>query len=129
MLELAHENINEDLRYLQGAYGQNEEGEIQKMKDSILKKLKRLSPGEMNGINNVVDDLGEHHAEPKDMAKVMANHWSDTFGPSQCDEALLKEWLSIVFPQLGPDMWDTGMLHRSQRTGRSKKNTSSCKRQ
>ena len=112
VIELARENISEDLRELQGSRSEQSEGEVKTSKESILRKLSRLSPGEACNINCVVDDEGEHHSTPQDMARALCEHWQKVFVHADCDEDLLKEWLSKLFPHSSPGVWNTGLLNK-----------------
>jgi len=111
VVELASENINEDLKDLQNSVQESEEGENRISKDSIMRKLKRLSPGEASNITCIIDDAGEHHTSPQEMAQTLCDHWKEVFGPSGCNEGLLREWCSKLFPEVSPGIWDTKLLH------------------
>ena len=69
-VSLAREDINDDLVELQRTRGTREQDEPVKSKESILRKLKRLSPGEATSICCVVDDAGDYHSSPEAMARV-----------------------------------------------------------
>ena len=118
VIELARENINEDLRDLQGSMKESGEGETNASKESILRKLKRLSPGEASTINCVIDDAGEQHTSPQEMAETLCNHWKNVFGPSGRNGDLLSDWLSELFPQVSPGVWEPVYLIRGMWIGR-----------
>ena len=89
-LELAHEDINHDLRELQQGRGDLEEEDTGRIEENILRKLKRLSPGEVCSIGSVIDDAGNISGDPDEMARILRDHWSKVFGPSGCDAQLLR---------------------------------------
>ena len=46
------------------------------------------------------------------MAQALSDHWKQVFQPSGCNEGLLREWFSKLFPQVSPGVWDTRMLDK-----------------
>ena len=118
VIELAHENIREEIHELSHGDEQREEGELARSKDSILKKLKRLSPGEASSITCIIDDLGQFHSSPQDMAHVQKSYWECVFGPGECSSTTLRSWLDTLFEQSGEDSWNTGLLNRQHKDWR-----------
>ena len=112
-LELAHQDINNDLRELQQARHDSEEEDTGRSRENILRKLKRLSPGEACTIGSVIDDAGTISGDPEEMAKTLREHWAKVFGPSGSNVQLLKDWMSQLFPQVEPGVWNTGLLSKS----------------
>ena len=112
VMDLAKKDINRDLQNLRHLPPEAGDCERSLFKDSILKKLKRLSPGEAATITCVVDDEGEHHVSPQEMAKALCKHWQEVFGPSSCNVPGLHSWLSRLFPVAPNGGWITGMLAR-----------------
>ena len=108
----AREDINADLADLRSSRGDEDQDEHVKSKDSILRKLKRLSPGEASVIGCVADDLGNFHNAPEAMAKVLCDYWSKVFGPSDSDVRLLKTWMNQLFPENSDGSWISGILHK-----------------
>ena len=111
--ELAREEISQDLRDLQNAGSDQDAEEKHVSKDSIIKKLKRLSPGEACAINCIIDDNKHLHNSSHDMARILVGHWKNVFSESQSDSTLLKDWLNVLFPSTDHNAWDTGMLDKS----------------
>ena len=109
-VSLAREDINDDLVELQRTRGTREQDEPVKSKESILRKLKRLSPGEATSICCVVDDAGDYHSSPEAMARVLCEHWAKVFGPSEADTQMLKIWMDRLFPKNDDAGWVSGML-------------------
>ena len=48
-------------------------------KENILTKLKRLMPGCSAGINAMSDKEGNVTTDPKEIAKLLRDHWAETF--------------------------------------------------
>ena len=111
-IELAHEDINNDLRALQETTNSSGDEDIGRAKENILRKIKRLSPGESCSIGAVINNDGDISNVPEEMAKTLCDHWARVFGPSSCETPLLKSWLSQLFPQVDHEVWNTGLLDR-----------------
>ena len=112
VIDLAHEDIRENIQELNHGDRNMREGELARAKDSIIKKLKRLSPGEMSSIACIIDDLGQFHSSPQDMAHVQKLHWEKVFGPGECSSATLRSWLDTLFSKNEDGTWQTSMLNR-----------------
>jgi len=110
IVELAHEDIRQHINDLQASTQGQAEGETSRAKECILRKLKRLSPGEASCITCIVDDNGVHHTSPPAMAGSLKNHWGEVFGPAGCNTDLLKDWLSTLFPRDEQGGWNTSLL-------------------
>ena len=110
IVELSRDAINCDIRELSK---QSKDGgaERSNAKDHILRKLKRLSPGEMSSINCIIDDDGSFHTSPREMASALCKHWQEVFSPTECDSQLLKDWMNTLFSSTGSDSWDTKLCN------------------
>ena len=107
-VELAREDIGNDIANLR-ASGSGESNERIQQKEHILKKLRRLSPGETNQLKCLVDDEGNLHTDAKNMAKALCKHWREVFCKVPCDDSKFREWMDILFEKSGDARWNTGL--------------------
>jgi len=107
-VELAREDIGNDIANLRSS-GDDESNERIQQKEHILKKLRRLSPGETNQLKCVVDEEGNLHTEAKNMAKALCKHWREVFCKVPCNDPKLREWMDILFEKAGDARWNTGL--------------------
>ena len=107
IVELAREEIAQEVHALQAQHGNGEDGDRVGHKEHILRKLKRLSPGEASSIQNIQDDQGEVHSDPRAMAKALCDHWKTVFGHVSCNVDLLHKWLTDLFPSGAQGGWET----------------------
>ena len=70
---LAREQIQQDIQSLNNNQGIDEEDKSRE-KENILKKLKKLSPGESSTINAMVNDTGRICTTPEDIAEILKKH-------------------------------------------------------
>jgi hypothetical protein len=80
--------------------------------------LKRITPGESCQLACIVDSHGEFHSDPKEMARVLVEHWRSVFSSSSCDDDKLKAWFDILFRRKGHNSWDTGLPPQTLVSGR-----------
>ena len=112
IVELARDDIAQDIQELQH-HKDDQAGDRMHKKEHILKKLKRLSPGESNTLNCVMDGDGSLHSDPASMARALVSHWEQVFSASSCDSALLQDWMTQLFPKASRSSWNTGLLEAS----------------
>ena len=88
---------SEDLRVVQGPLLAKDSGEYALSKDSIFKKVKRLSPGEASTIGCNPDRQGDPYSLPDRVADVVCGHWDKVFSHSDCNRVSLRIGLSSRF--------------------------------
>ena len=110
-IDLAREDINHEISQLRNNHSE-QGGDRAQHKEHILRKLKRISPGESAQLRCIIDEHGNFHSDPGGMAKALCAHWKEVFGPTRCDDGLLREWMSQLFPRTSPDAWSTGLLDK-----------------
>ena len=109
IVELARDDIGEDIEALRTSHDKDEVGKTQ-LKEHILRKLKRITPGEASQITHMMDAQGNCLGDPRDMAKILAEHWKGVFSKTTCDDAKLREWMDKLFPRNEDGhSWDTGL--------------------
>jgi len=63
----------------------------------LLTRLKKLLPGSVSGLDALVDPTsGTVHANPKDMARLLSEHWGKVLTGTPIDEHKLATWLRDV---------------------------------
>ena len=82
-VELAREQIQDDIQSVNSTVYDSPEGK-QRDKDSILLKLKRLSPGESTTLNAMSDDEGKIHTTPEEIAAILKQPWQGVFKKKAC---------------------------------------------
>ena len=105
--ELAREDISNEVLELR--IGNHSDIDRTLHKEHILKKLKIISPGESCQINSIIDHEGSIHSDPKEVAKILTNHWSKVFSNSDSDDELLNKWMDSRFTEQGHNKWKTGL--------------------
>ena len=76
-IELYREQVNIDIQSL----GRSEESDDDKarVKESILRKLKRIAPGATPGLNAMEDADGSVSTCPADIVRILRKHWRGVF--------------------------------------------------
>ena len=108
-IELAREDIANDIEVLKKANAEDTNGHNSNMKEQILTKLKRLSPGESLQLNCVQDAEGTLHSSSEQMAKALIDHWRTVFGHVPCNDSLLNSWFAELFDKKEDGSWNTGI--------------------
>jgi len=120
IVELFREEINDDVHEFLSNNDLDDDSRP-RMKEHILKKLKRLSPCESSSINCVKDSEDNFHSTPEAMAKALCDHWKHVFKESDCDQALLNEWMNTLFGDRQDSGWSTGLAAKNSRCWKIKR--------
>ena len=76
-LDLSRQQITSEIEHLNSGAVQLEDKP--KIKDSILRKLKRLAPGSCTGIGAMQTESGAVVTSPEEIVQVLRSHWSGVF--------------------------------------------------
>jgi hypothetical protein len=71
--------------------------ERDKKKTNILKKLKKLCPGESSTINAMCDSRGRVTTSPVEIADILRSHWKGVFSEKRVDTTALQIWMEELF--------------------------------
>jgi len=82
-------------------------------KESILHKLKRLSPGESTTIDAMSDDSNKIHTDPKEIAEILRQHWKGVFKKKHVDDTALQIWMEELFIKDENGCFITGLPEKS----------------
>ena len=85
-------------------------------KNTVLKKLKKLSPGSSGTINAMRGAGGQITTSPEDIAKLLRVHWGEVFSRKDVDTAALDIWMRELFLQDENGLHITGLP--TQESGR-----------
>jgi hypothetical protein len=96
--ELARTGVIEDLAALDNSRGQTDLQVLQRNKEHILTRLKRLVPGSTSGINALQAPDGQVTTDRERMGTILSEHWSEVFRKKGINEELLDAWLADIFP-------------------------------
>ena len=96
IIELHRKQIGEDVQELSGE-GCSDPEERTRAKENILRKLKRLMPGESTGIGAMQDSTGTVRTTPEDIARILKQHWQGVFTEKQIDDHALQLWMEELF--------------------------------
>jgi len=88
------------------------------VKDSILRKLKRLSPGEATGINAMSDAAVSIHTDPEEIAAILKQHWEGVFTHKEVNDLSLQIWMEELFVKDSRGCFLTGLPAGSERIWR-----------
>jgi hypothetical protein len=80
-----------------------------KTKSNILKKLKKLSPGESSTINAMCDSQGRVTTSPAEIADILRSHWKGVFSEKRVDTTALQIWMEELFIKDGQGLYLTGL--------------------
>jgi len=114
VIELAREQIQCDIQSL----SQNPEADPEdraRSKESILKKLKRLAPGETSTINAMCDGSGRVQTSPDEIANVLKQHWEGVFKHKEVNTLALQIWMEELFVQSPQGCFVTGLPDKCSR--------------
>jgi hypothetical protein len=83
--------------------------ERDKKQSNILKKLKRLSPGETSSINAMCDGSGRVTTAPTEIADILRSHWRGVFSEKRVETAALQIWMEELFIKDDHGLYLTGL--------------------
>jgi len=112
-IELAREQIQEQIQSLNSAEATVEDRS--RTKDSILQRLKRLSPGESTSLDALQDAAGKIHTSPLEIAKMLRQHWEGVFKHKEVDSLALQIWMEELFIKDHRGCFITGLPEQSSR--------------
>ena len=96
IIELARDDITRDTAAIRDNYHEDPDGKAS-AKESVLRKLKRLIPGEPSGINAMKNAAGATVTSPIEMAQVLKQHWQNVFKEKSVDTSLIPTWMEEFF--------------------------------
>ena len=111
-MELAREVIHRDTQNLANSPPDDPE-ERQHMKETILKKIKRLSPGESSSINAMMNKSNQVVTSPEEIAAVLRDHWAGVFQEKQVETSALQIWMEELFIKDEQGLYLTGLPENS----------------
>jgi len=117
VLELAREQIQSDIHSI-SSEDQLDPEDKHRAKESVLRKLKRLSPGATSGIGAMVNEHGSIVTKPEDIAEVLKKHWKGVFSEKTVRETSLQIWMEELFIKDASGCFITGMPDKSDRIWR-----------
>jgi len=113
-VRLSREIIQRDINQLSSNPPEDPD-EKQRSKENILKKIKRLSPGENSTINAMVNSNNQVVTTPADIAAVLRDHWGNVFKEKQVDTSALQIWMEDLFVRDDQGLYITGLPSRDNR--------------
>jgi len=111
-MELAREVIHRDAQNLANSPPDDPE-ERQYIKETILKKIKRLSPGDNSSINAMMDKHNHVVTSPEEIAAVLRDHWEGVFQEKQVETSALQIWMEELFIKDEQGVYLTGLPENS----------------
>jgi len=111
-VNLSREIIHRDIAGLSNS-PPDEPEERQRTKDNILKKIKRLSPGESNTINAMKNNDNQVVTSPEEIAGALRTHWGEVFKEKQVDVSALQIWMEELFTRDEQGLHITGLPEKS----------------
>jgi len=94
-LELARQQIQDEINSIN--LGTDDPADKSRAKETVLRKLKRLSPGENQGISAMVNDAGSVSIKPEDIAEILRKHWQGVFSEKAVRTNALQIWMEELF--------------------------------
>ena len=107
-LELAREEIGRDAAAIRDNYAEDPDGKAM-AKESVIRKLKRLLPGEPSGINAMKNSVGATVTSPDEIAQVLKQHWKGVFKRKQVRATALQIWMEGLFNRDSEGCFITGL--------------------
>ena len=108
VVELAREEIGRDATAIRDNYANNPDGKSS-AKESVIRKLKRLLPGESSGINAMKNSAGATVTSPEEIAQVLKQHWKGVFKRKQVNTAALQIWMEELYDKDSNGCFITGL--------------------
>ena len=105
-VELARDEINGDIQELGGM---SDPGDKAQAKEGVVRKLKRLLPGEPTGLNTMKDSAGTTVTDPEEIAQVLKQHWGGVFSEKTVQHTALQIWLGELFIKNEQGCFITGL--------------------
>ena len=96
VISLSRRDITDKIEALTGEEDGNE---YRRSKESVMKKLKRLMPGNSTALAAIQLPSGDVSSDPATMAAALKEHWGKVFKHKEIDQNLLETWLASI--QLG----------------------------
>ena len=96
VISLSRRDITDKIEALKGEEDGNE---YRRSKESVMKKLKRLMPGNSTALAAIQLPSGDVSSDPATMATALKEHWGKVFKHKEIDQNLLETWLASI--QLG----------------------------
>ena len=87
--QLAWQSIQEEINELKKNQENMEENDVQRKKENIIRKLKKMNGDTSSGIKAVKDEHGRIHTEVSDITEVLEKHWASVFQQKGHDKKLL----------------------------------------
>jgi len=94
-IELAREQIQHEIHDL--GNGEETAETVGRAKESILLKLRRISPGESTSLDAVQDETGKIHTTPEEIAQTLRQHWQGVFKHKDVNNLALQIWMEELF--------------------------------
>jgi hypothetical protein len=99
--ELAQTNVNERIEELRTSKPLMPDFIYTQRKENILSSLRRLLPGSGGQIHAIKDPAtGNSATEPSEIARVLTEHWQNTFNGRSTNAELRKQWLDRLANKL-----------------------------
>jgi len=99
--------VNIDIQSL----GRSEESDDDKarVKESILRKLKRIAPGATPGLNAMEDADGSVSTCPADIVRILRKHWRGVFSRKEVNHMGIQIWMEELYDQDANGCFITGL--------------------
>ena len=94
-LDLSRQQITIEIDHLNSGAVQAEDKP--RIKDSILRKLKRMAPGSCTGIGAMQTESGAVVTSPEEIVQVLRSHWSGVFKRKEVRTLGLQIWMEELF--------------------------------
>ena len=107
VVSLSRENITDEMEQLAA---ENDIQERAHRKENIVKKLKRLLPGNTNTLAAMQTTDGDVTDSPEGMAETLKLHWGKVFGHKEVDFNAMENWLSSL-QRSNSNVLDTANTH------------------
>jgi len=113
VLELAREQIRIDIHSVSVDSSIEPEDKV-RVKESILRKLKRLTPGEASGLGAMVNKHGGFETKPEEIAQILREHWQGVFSEKVVRETSVQIWMEELFIKDENGCYITGLPDKSE---------------
>ena len=112
-LELAREQIQLEIHSLNA--GSLDADDKAKVKESVLRKLKRMAPGTCQGIGAMLKEDGSLASSPDEIVKILRAHWGGVFKRREVRHMGVQIWMEELFIKDDEGCFITGLPARGDR--------------
>ena len=96
---LARTGIQEEILEIEKAKQDNDEQEVVRRKEHIIRRLKKMSGDTSSGIKAMREEGGRVRTDAPGIACILEEHWAKVFQAGTVDKALLQRWLEEEYPK------------------------------